>query len=335
MKGNLFDLVGGDLPTTYGVRESTYHLAHVAAQRARETWIEKYHMPKRIFDYRKKCYVASDFINGTCFEVNDSDIERLRTDLYRLEVTARDARLKYKQKWDIATKKTVRTMSRNIAWGELGLSVAQITRDLSIDFIVVGGTLLTGPIAGMAVKAGGSVLKGGAKWQDTGKVGAGVMVAGTGFITLIIPIPKGGSYALVFAKKATDVAGGTLVGLAEGKSLKEATISSAVDVATGAALDKIGDKISTIQIGSQAEIITVALEGKIIPVEMAKAVVGTAKDKTKGVIAGKVTETIIDFSKTTASNPYHPMKSTRVLVTALVDGAILGPNSCSQENLAR
>lgn len=62
------------------------------------------------------------------------------------------------------------------------IDVLRYTRDLSADFVAVGSTIATGGAAA-AMLGGSAAMKGTAKWQDTGNVGAAVLY-GTGHLAL-------------------------------------------------------------------------------------------------------------------------------------------------------
>lgn len=325
--------MGRGRPSIRSVPEARYHLAHVEAQKARNNWVNTFQLPERRFDVLKGGYITDDidYINERTIEVNSKDIESLREQLRWLEVEARRASVEYKKKWDVATKKTVEDMNNSIDnWGT-AVSVAQFVRDLSTEFIIVGGVALTGPLAGMAVEAGGSLAKGVGKWVDTGSLQAGMMEATTSFVTVIIP---GKNIALVLVKKASEVSGGTLVGLAEGKSLKESALSSALDVTTGMGIDKLGGKAvwasySSLSLGAQGKIIRASLDKTSILVNITKATTNFSKGKLKGVINGKLkgvingnpTETLFDLRK---MDHNRSQDGTRILMsTLLVDYAII------------
>jgi len=101
------------------------------------------------------------------------------------------------------------------------IEVAKWVRDTSADGLMVGASVMTGGAA-IAVMGGGSTLKGVAKFQDTGSVGAAVMEGAGSFVFAFVKLGKSFSFkqdmvlALVQApyKFGTELVGGASVGKA-------------------------------------------------------------------------------------------------------------------------
>jgi hypothetical protein len=71
------------------------------------------------------------------------------------------------------------------------VEIARFIRNLSADTIMVGASLVSGGAA-LALAGTGSVAKGAATYQDTGKVGAAVIKATGSFALAVIPIKAPG-----------------------------------------------------------------------------------------------------------------------------------------------
>lgn len=115
--------------------------------------------------------------------------------------------------------------------------VARFVRDTSADGLMVGASVLSGGAA-LAVMGAGSTLKGTAKFQDTGSVGAAVMEGAGSFVFACVKLGKSFSFkqdmilALVQApyKVGTELVAGSTIG--------KATLSGALKL-TGPAVDQL------------------------------------------------------------------------------------------------
>lgn len=117
---------------------------------------------------------------------------------------------------------------------------AKFVRNTSAGTLMVGATFLSGGAA-TAVIGAASGLKGVAKYQDTGKVGAAVMEATGNFVFGMIPV-KAGAAGLTKIEEGClvilEAQWETGIGLAEGKTFSEALGTGALKL-TGPAVDKV------------------------------------------------------------------------------------------------
>jgi hypothetical protein len=117
------------------------------------------------------------------------------------------------------------------------IRLARWVRDSSADGLMVGASVMSGGAA-LAVMGGGSFLKGEAKFQDTGSVGAGVMEGAGSFMFAFVKLGKTFSFkedmALVMVQSAWKT-GTELVG---GATLGKAAISGALKL-TGPSVDRL------------------------------------------------------------------------------------------------
>jgi hypothetical protein len=80
---------------------------------------------------------------------------------------------------------TMLSIQTSVQLGEDALPVLQSIRDVSLDIFLIGATVLSGGTLTPAIVglvAAGSAVKGIAKWEDTGRVGDGVVEASTEFV---------------------------------------------------------------------------------------------------------------------------------------------------------
>jgi hypothetical protein len=87
----------------------------------------------------------------------------------------------------VASDTTMRNVHRSIERTENALTAARVVRDLSATTIVVGASIIGG-VAGTALLATGSLLKGTAKYQDTGNVGEAVVETASTVVVGLINI---------------------------------------------------------------------------------------------------------------------------------------------------
>jgi hypothetical protein len=117
------------------------------------------------------------------------------------------------------------------------IEVAKFVRDSCADGLMVGASVMSGGAA-VAVMGGGSFLKGTAKFEDTGSIGAGVMEGAGSFVFAYVKLGQKWSFkedmvlALVQAVYKTDT---ELVG---GATLGKAALSGALKL-TGPGVDRL------------------------------------------------------------------------------------------------
>jgi len=116
------------------------------------------------------------------------------------------------------------------------IDALRFTRDLSADFVAVGSTIATGGAAA-AMLGGSAAMKGTAKWQDTGNVGAAVLY-GVGSLALGAfkiggkALSSGMEWTLIVVEAGLEsttsfVAGDTLDKVVEAGVLKFASVGAA------------------------------------------------------------------------------------------------------------
>jgi hypothetical protein len=120
---------------------------------------------------------------------------------------------------------------------EASAEIARFVRDTSADGLMVGASVMTGGAA-VAALGGASFFKGTCKFQDTGRVGAGLMQGAGSFAFAYVKLGKNFTFrqdmvlALVQAQYAT---GTELVG---GATVSKAVVSSALKL-TGPSIDRL------------------------------------------------------------------------------------------------
>ena len=255
-------------------------------------------------------------------------IEELKEQLFSMEKSGRDARQQLKKKIDDASRDSMKNINGKVEdWGT-AVEVAKFTRNASADIILVGSAVVTGGASTVAIGAGGSLMKGAFKYQDTGNVAAGVMEASVSFVTVVIPGPKDGMSkgmvrALLFTKAQTEFVGNTAVGLAEGKSLGEASLSAGIDVALGAAAGKL--KGALIPEDQMKQLLKASMNNIAIPVGLG------LMDRSVATLQGRMndaaTKRILDLARNKRVAGGKP-GLTKIAMSApvLVDYAILGPD---------
>lgn len=113
------------------------------------------------------------------------------------------------------------------------VEACRFVRDTSTDIVAVGSTIATGGAA-VGLLAGGSMLKGVYKYQDTGRLGAsilqgtGSMLLGAFKIKAAPTLSKSGEYVLIVAQGALEGA----TALASGKSFGDAVAKGTIKIAT-------------------------------------------------------------------------------------------------------
>jgi hypothetical protein len=131
----------------------------------------------------------------------------------------------------------MRSISEAVDAYDSQIEIAKFVRDTSADGLMVGASVMSGGAA-LGVMAGGSMLKGEAKFQDTGSVGAGVLEGAGSFVFAYVKLGKTFSFkqdmllALVQApyKAGTELVGGATVG--------KAVLSGALKL-TGPSVDRL------------------------------------------------------------------------------------------------
>ncbi len=327
----------GYLQPTISLVESDSNGAARKAESEKKLWCSKYSIPPFAEAYsadmhRRNYNYFARYGKVAAHKIDyhlprNQDIEKLRTYLLHLEKEAIKASKAYKEKWDIATKRGTESIKSTVENWETTLKVAQFTRDVSTEFLIVGSVAL-GPLGAIAVKSGANILKGFATWQDTGNIGAGVITAGVGIVTAIIPAPKNASskiegFALLLLEKKTEFIGKTTVGVVQGKSLKESAALATVDMVGSKILGKASEKIAGKFMPSLAnEVFNKALnENTPIPVKILKATVGPAS----GALTNMASAQLINLAKNDKSIK-KPLPQAKISGGFLVDYAIIGPD---------
>jgi hypothetical protein len=134
---------------------------------------------------------------------------------------------------------------------DMAIEGAKITRDASIDTLVVGATVATGGTGGalIAIAGGAGTAKGLAKYQDTNNVGAAMITGTVGAMTTLLKIPAdkmpkgaekiGTEAVIVFL----DVVGDVGSDMATGKSVQDALTDATIKQVASLGIGKAGDKI--------------------------------------------------------------------------------------------
>jgi hypothetical protein len=156
-----------------------------------------------------------------------------------------------------ASNETFTNMELSVSRGERGYEFASHFRDFSATTLLVGSSFMTGGAA-VAVLGGGSLLRGVARYEEGGNVGAAIMTATGTFVVGAIPLGGGtlkasasiyrtiGGEATPYAEKAAMIIIGAQIdaqfeaanALIDGKSGREALQAAAkrfgIDLVTGA-----------------------------------------------------------------------------------------------------
>ena len=134
---------------------------------------------------------------------------------------------------------------------DMAIEGAKITRDASIDTLVVGATVATGGTGGalVAIAGGAGTLKGAAKYQDTKNVGAAVITGTVGAMTTLLKIPAdkmpkgaekiGTEAVIVFLDVVGDVGSDVVSGKPVQDALTDATIKQVASLGIGKATEKV------------------------------------------------------------------------------------------------
>jgi hypothetical protein len=226
---------------------------------------------------------------------------------YRLEQMIDEAAQKKEQflEWmgDVQTK-NMRNINQAVDDYQSAVDVSKFVRDTSADGLMVGASVMSGGAA-VAVMGAGSFLKGEAKFQDTGSVGAGVMEGAGSFVFAYVKLGKSFSFkqdmvlALIQApyKSATELVGGA--------SLGKAALSGALKF-TGPVIDqtfKLGPAKTIFDKLAIPIVITYPNKGGIAQ-NVASTVLSkwTAKTVTKQGVENKGKNWILGQSSTSASS---------------------------------
>ena len=260
-----------------------------------------------------------------------SKMEELKKQLFSMEKSGRDAAKTLKDKQQLASRKSMQNINDKADAWKGAAEVAKFTRNASADIILVGSAVVTGGASTLAIGAGGSLMKGVFKYQDTGNVAAGVMEGAVSFVTVVIPGPKDGmtkamARTLIFTKAKTEFLGKTAVGLVEGKSLGEASLSAGVDVALGAAANKL--KGTLIPEDQMKQLLKTSYKDIAIPVGL--GLMDQSVADIQGKMTNAATKRIMTMSRGKAIGTGKPGLA-RIAMSApvLVDYAILGPDKSS------
>ncbi len=261
-----------------------------------------------------------------------SDIERMKDDLYQYEKSGRDAGEALKKKQRDASSKSMANIHGKVSKWETALEVAKFTRDASAEIILVSSVVVSGGATSLAIGAGGSLLKGAAKWQDTGNLGLGVLQASVSFVTVLIPGPKTGmdkglARMLIFTKAKSEFTGNVVVGLAEGKSIGESSVSAGVDLALGKVFKTISGKL--IPEKEMGLLLKAGLDKIAIPVGL--GVMNTSLSKLQGKTNDAITKQLMTLAKRTGKQPgARGLGHVAIAAPVLVDYAIIGPDRSTE-----
>ena len=171
--------------------------------------------------------------------------KQMRREAYALlEKLKRTVSLKdqFVQKMRAVQSQNAQNIDKAVADYQGHIDKAKFVRNTSAGTLMVGATFMSGGAA-TAVIGAASGLKGVAKYQDTGKVGAAVMEATGNFVFGIIPV-KAGAAGMPLTKieegclVILETQWETGIGLAEGKTFSEALGTGALKL-TGPAVDKV------------------------------------------------------------------------------------------------
>jgi hypothetical protein len=307
---------GWGLPETYFVKVP-YKASRVYA----ETMRSSYDVAGRIASFMQG-------LNGNSSQLPTGDrIESFKHRLHEIERAGRESAQKLKQRQDDASRRSMRNINKKVdQWGT-AVEVAKFTRNASADVLLVGGSVVTGGSATLALGAAGSIFKGAAKYQDTGNLAASVVEANVSFVTFFIPGPKDGmskamARTLIFTKAKTEFAGGTAVGLAEGKDLAEAAVSSGVDVAFGLAFD--GLKGAMLPDNLRKELLKDGLKDVSVPV--AVGIMDSAFKVSQGKLSEKTATFIMNRIRAKPKEKSKVLRKIAFGSPVLVDLAVLGPD---------
>lgn len=258
-------------------------------------------------------------------------MEELKEQLFAMEKSGRDAAQALKKKQEEASRRGMKNINNKVDnWGT-AVEVAKFTRNASADIILVGSAVVTGGTSTLAIGAGGSLMKGAFKYQDTGNVAAGIMEGTVSFVTVVIPGPKDGmtksmARTLIFTRAKTEFVGNTAVGLVEGKSLGEASLSAGVDLALGAAADKF--KGVLIPEDQMRSLLKASYKDIAIPVGL--GLMDRSVASAKGRLTDAATRRILAMSQGKKGGTSKPgLGKIAMSAPVLVDYAILGPDKSS------
>lgn len=312
----IIDRVFG-LPSV-SVVKSDHRAAVVASNTAYSKFISNYRLPSALYHVLVELLTQTNMAQE---KADASTLERMRDDLWRLERDGIEAKAKYRKMWDECSGKTMRSIKSNVARLESNIETAQFIRDASIDTFVIAVTIHAGPAATLAKQAliwgGNAVLKGGAKYQDTGNVGASVLTTGMEFLVGAIPGGNGKQRLVMWlAKNKISFTGNVAIGLLEGKTITDAAKSSAIQAIAGLPTGALGDKL-----------VNESLEKMVLP---GLIVYGGAKygvDSGKSKLDDGQTKQLMQSKKPIQ---VRMPKRVKAVVPNLYRYAILGPDACYQ-----
>lgn len=279
---------------------------------------------------------ADDWKNCQSIQIRGSDLLGLREQLYAMQDMSKWYKAELKKKQQAAFSRTMQEIDRYVDGWETATEVAKFVRDVSVDAMLVSASVVSGGAAA-ALAAGGSVLKGVGKWEDTGSFTAGAITAGVSFIVVVIPdgdkiAHLGGTTAraLFFTKASTNIVGGIGVGVLEGKSLEQATFESAMDVGLSTAAGALVGKV--LPPSGMKELVGNGLKNVPVPVDVGVKMIGTSAVNTgvgavNGRLTKQATQKLIDHLK--LKKQFHrtsPKRRIPLGDTVLADWAVLGPD---------
>ena len=137
---------------------------------------------------------------------------------------------------DVQTRNMQRISSSTEGY-EGQVELLKFLRDTSADGLMVGATILSGG-AGFAAMRSGSILKGVAKWEDSGSLGAGVLEAEGAFVFGYVKLGKSFSFKESMVIAVVQGVYKTGTELVAGSSLKKALVSGGLKM-TGPSIDRI------------------------------------------------------------------------------------------------
>lgn len=278
-------------------------------------------------------------MDQVCRQPTQADIEDFRDWMFEQERRGRRARDALQRKLDEAHRLSMANVNRNVGNWQTAIDIAGFVRDSSANVLMIGATVLSGGAAGVALAGAGSTLKGVGKWQETGKLAAGALTATFSFVTFFIPggdkvkeMGKGAVLTVTFIKKKAEFTGDVTVGLAEGKSLKDASISAAVGLATGVGAGKINDRL--LSDSTMADLAAKAASKAAIPVTVKRELIGAGVVSTS-IDRGKKALDDYTTGRIMAAIKGSPVKKNRLPRRVTVSDpvisaiAILGPDKSS------
>jgi hypothetical protein len=168
------------------------------------------------------------------FTIAQGSIQDFVSSLLRMMDEKRAYEQQYQSRVRTAQKQTMGNIEASVNRGEIALEGAKLVRDLSAGTLVVGATFLSGGTA-LGVLGAGSMLKGTAKYQDTGNLGSAAFEASVnmafGLIGVKISAANMSTAETLMLNIVLGKAQSTLdplQGWIEGKTVQEGVVSGVV-----------------------------------------------------------------------------------------------------------